>query len=393
MVWPCRRAECERARTARTEPPSRVKNSRRSGPPMPVRVPSDARTEKVFPEPLGGRVETTQFDSQVLRSNPWGDPSTRELPVYIPPSGRTDGLPLLVLLTGYTGSGWMHFNRPGFLRSSVVRRLDHLIRAGSVSEAVLVAPDGLTSLGGSQYLNSTASGRYEDYVMSEIIPFVRSTYRTGPVAMLGTSSGGFGALVLALRHPEVVRAAASNAGDAYFPYCYAPDFPLAYRAIRRAGGTEALMRRLFSEPVSGFGPHNSEVRALEVMAYASAYSPVADRPGEFDLPFDLDTGAMREEVWARWLTWDPVEMVKTKVYADALRRLAYLYVDGGTADDYGLDVGARIFAAAARAQGGRVEHEEFEGTHWDAVPRYDVMIPRLLTALAADRPVSGSVRV
>ncbi len=60
--------------------------------------------------------------------------------------------------------------------------------------------------------------------MREVLPWVAERYRTGPIGVLGTSSGGFGALVLALRHPEVFRAAASNAGDAYFEYhLYGPD--------------------------------------------------------------------------------------------------------------------------------------------------------------------------
>jgi S-formylglutathione hydrolase FrmB len=350
---------------------------------MPISVPIGSSGEKVFPEPLGGSVENHRFESTVLAGNPWRDPIVRDLPVYLPPSGRTEGRPLLVLLTGYTGAGWMHFSPPTFLRSTIVRRLDHLIRSGAAPEAVLVAPDALTSLGGSQYLNSTATGRYEDYVVEEILPFVQRKYGTGPSALLGTSSGGYGALVLALRHPELFPAAASNAGDAYFEYNYLPAFPLAFRALRRAGGPQPLLERMLSEPTSNFAPSNPEVEAFELMAYASCYSPTVDRPGEFDLPFDLTTGELRPDVWERWLAWDPVRMVRTPRYAAALRRLAYVYVDGGTRDEFALDVGARIFAAAARAQGGRVDHEEFDGIHRDSVPRYDVMIPRLLRALAS----------
>jgi S-formylglutathione hydrolase FrmB len=349
---------------------------------MSISVPVGSRSEKVFPAPLAGSVEVHRFESTRLVGNPWGDPSVRDLPVYLPPSGKTEGRPLLVLLSGYTGSGWYHFNRPLFLRSTIVRRLDHLIRTGAVPEAVLVAPDAVTSLGGSQYLNSTATGPYEDYIVEEVLPWVQRKYGTGPTATLGTSSGGFGALVLALRHPELFSAAGSNAGDAYFEYTYLPAFPLAFRALRRIGGPEALLRLMLSEPTSNFAPSNPQVMAFELMAYASCYSPVPDRPGEFDLPFDLTTGAVREDVWNRWLAWDPVRMVRTSRYAAALRQLRYVYVDGGTRDEFGLDVGARIFAAEARAQGGRVDHEEFDGIHGDSVPRYDVMIPRLVRSLA-----------
>jgi S-formylglutathione hydrolase FrmB len=348
---------------------------------MPISVPVEARSEKVFPVPLSGSVEVHAFSSDVLAGNPWGDPMVRELPVYIPPSGKTEGLPLLVLLSGYTGAGRFHFDSPRFLRSTVVRRLDAMIRSGAVPEAVLVAPDGLTSLGGSQYLNSPATGRYEDYVVQEIVPWIQRKYATGPSAVLGTSSGGYGALVLALRHPNLFPAAASNAADAYFEYTYLPDFPLAFRALRQAGGPEALLRRMFSEPTSNFSPSNPFVRAFELMAYASCYSAVPDRPGEFDLPFDLASGALRDDVWARWLAWDPVRMIRSPPYTEALRRLAYVYVDGGTRDEFGLDLGARIFAAVARDLGVHVDHEEFDGIHGDSVPRYDVMIPRLLRSL------------
>src|SRR5271156_6519998 len=98
---------------------------------MSIRVPIEARTERVFPGPLGGSIVNDSFESELLRDNPWADPSTRDLPVYLPPSGHSEGLPLLVLLSGYTGSGWSHFLRPPYMRSTIVRRLDRLIRTGA----------------------------------------------------------------------------------------------------------------------------------------------------------------------------------------------------------------------------------------------------------------------
>lgn len=356
---------------------------------MTIRVPTEARSERVFPGPLAGRLELHPFESELLKGNPWGDPSRRDLMVYLPPSGRTEGLPLLLLLSGFTGAGWVNAARPTYLTSNRVRRLDFLIRSGAAPEAVMVAPDCLTTLGGSQYLNSSATGPYEDHVMREVLPWAAEKYHTGPTGVLGTSSGGFGSLVLAMRHPDVFRAAASNAGDAYFEYAYAPQMPLAYRAIRKEGGPEALLRRVLSQPTSAFGPENPLIGALELMAYASCYSPLEGEPGRFDLPFDLETGELRPEVWARWLAWDPVRMVETERYAQALRRLAYVYVDGGTRDEWALDVGARIFAATARRHGVLVDHEEFDGVHRDSVARYDVMFPRVLAALSgkpADTP-------
>jgi pimeloyl-ACP methyl ester carboxylesterase len=356
---------------------------------MTVRVPVEARSERVFPGRMKGRVETHRFPSRVLEGNPWGDPTERDLPVYLPPSGTTEGKPLLVLLSGYTGAGYFHFQRPRYLQDTHIGRLDRLIRTGASAEAVAVGPDCLTTLGGSQYLNSAATGRYEDYVVEEVVPWIQERYGTGPCAVLGTSSGGYGAMVLALRHPELFRAAGSNAGDCGFEYCYLPEFPRVFRTLRKAGGPEALLRKVLSEPVSDFGPHQPEIQALETLAYASCYSPIEAEPGGFDLPFDLDSGALRADVWARWLAWDPLRMISTDRYRDAARRLAYLYLDGGTRDEWFLDVGARIFAREAGRQGAPVDLQEFDGVHGDSGPRYEVMIPRLLAALGFPAPAPG----
>jgi pimeloyl-ACP methyl ester carboxylesterase len=357
------------------------------------RVPIEARTPSQYPPVLHGSVEHHVWASRVLAGNPWGDPVERDLPVYLPPSGRSQGRPLLVLLSGYTGAGSYHFQRGRFFDESIVSRLDRLIRTDAAAEAVMVGPDCLTSLGGSPYLNSTATGRYEDYVVSEIVPWIRQRYGTGPTAVLGTSSGGYGALVLGLRHPEVFGAVGSNAGDAYFEYCYPPDFPVAFRAIRDAGGPEEFLRRMFSTFTNGFGPSNPLARTLSVMAYASCYSPIESEPGRFDLPFDLETGALRPETWAKWLAWDPVRMLEEPRYEDAARRIRLMYIDGGRRDEYGLDVSGTILASVARRHGATVQHEEYDGAHGDRGPRYDVMIPRLLDALGFPAPAPTSPRL
>jgi S-formylglutathione hydrolase FrmB len=351
------------------------------------KVPIESRSETLFPGPLRGRIERHRFPSRVLEGNPLSDPTERELPVYLPPSGETEGKPLLVLLTGYAAAGWALFQRARYLDDSVVGRLDRLIRTGAVSEAVLVAPDCLTTLGGSQYLNSSATGRYEDYVVREVVPWVRERYRTGPTAVLGKSSGGYGALSLAMRYPEIFSAAASTAGDAYFEYCYLPDFPTTFRELRKAGGPEPLLRRVLSAPVSGFGPSHPMIRAFSTLAYASCYSPIDAEPGRFDLPFDLETGALREDVWARWLALDPVRMIGRDPFRAAARRLRALYIEGGTRDEFFLDLGARILASRAREVGAPVEFEEFEGGHFDGGPRHEAMISRLLRTLG---PGSGA---
>jgi enterochelin esterase family protein len=347
-----------------------------------VKVPVDNKGHKSFPPPISGGVHFEHLESRALKGNPLGDPTRRRVGVYTPPTGKTEGKPLLVLLSGFTGAGWMNFREPGFLGEALYQRLDRLVRSGACGEAVVVAPDCLTSIGGSQYVNSSAVGNYQDYVVNEVIPWARRKFRTGYTGVLGQSSGGFGALHLALERPDMFQAAGSSSGDMAFEYCYLPDIPKAFREIRKAGGPEAFLSELFSDPTVLKGPLDFSGSALNMIAMAACYSPRAGEPGAFDLPFDLESGRLLPEVWERWLAFDPVRRISTELGAMALKRLKLVHVTASTPDEWCLDVGARIFAAEAKRQGIAVLHQEFEGGHFASGPRFEALFTRMIAVLS-----------
>jgi S-formylglutathione hydrolase FrmB len=349
-----------------------------------LRPPLERRGQLSFPPPLKGTTGQVTLESRVLEGNPWGDPHVRELCYYVPPSGKTEGLPLLVHLPGFTGAGWMEFQRRGVFQESLVQLLDRLIRTGECPEAVLIAPDCVTALGGSQYVNSTATGRYSDYVAKELVPWAREKFRTSETGVLGQSSGGFGALHLGIEYPEVFHAVGSSAGDAAFEYVYLPDFPHSFREFRKAGGPEKWMEQLFADPSVLKGPTDPSGSALNTLAMASCYSPLPDSPGSFELPIDLETGALRAEVWDRWLTLDPVVRLSEERAQDALREMKSVHVTGSDADEWSLDVGARMFAAEARRVNVPVRHDEFPGGHFTRNPRFTALYRTMIRALTGD---------
>ena len=102
---------------------------------------------------------------------------------------------------------------------------------------------------------------------------------------------------------------------------------------------------------------------------SACYSPDASRPLKLRLPFDTRTGEIIQEVWARWLEHDPVRMVER--YADELRKLKLLYIDGGTRDEFALDLGARILAARLLGHDIPFVQEEFDDGHFNISYRYD----------------------
>lgn len=329
-----------------------------------------------------GRVVIERFESRVLRGNAAGDPHVRDVPVYLPPSYDHDEsrrFPVVFVLSGFAGRGRMLLNDNPWSPPLDVR-MDRLIAAGC-AEAILVMPDAFTRYGGSQYLNSSATGRYEDHVIEELVPHVDARWRTlgsrDHRAVAGRSSGGYGALVLAMRHPDVFGAAASHSGDVYFEYCYRPELPRACTVMQEAGGAKAFLEAFEARPQKG----KDDFLAFNALGMAASYSPDPAAELGIALPFDLATGAFRENVWNRWLEHDPLVLLPR--HEAALRSLRLLYLDCGTRDEYHLHHGARMLAAALGQRGIAHVHEEFADGHMNVNYRWDSSLPRLIAAISA----------
>ena len=109
-----------------------------------------------------GTVSRITVESEFLKTNMLGDPTVRVVDVYVPAGHDGHGLPLLVDLVGFTGSGLSHTNWAGF-RENLPERLDRLIGEQKMAPVVVAFPDCFTRLGGNQYINSAATGAWEDF--------------------------------------------------------------------------------------------------------------------------------------------------------------------------------------------------------------------------------------
>jgi enterochelin esterase-like enzyme len=331
-----------------------------------------------------GKLRFVGFESQVLRGNRYGDPTFRQHPVYLPPSYDAQPqrrYPVIYGLQGYTGTG-LHFFGPGTFVEAMHDRLDRLIEAG-MPEIIFVGVDCMTRLGGSQYVNG-AAGPYEDYVVSEVTSAVeaelRTTASTHGRGLVGKSSGGYGTLVLGMRHPDVFPALACHSGDCGFEHSILPDVATFVRVLDRYDGDETERIEAFLEHFQRAERRSYEMgHALMFLACAAAYSPDETRRVGFDLPFDAYTGAVRPAVWERWLAHDPLRMADA--YAAALKRVRLLFIDCGSRDQYSLHLGARQLHAKLLTLGVPHHYEEFDDDHSGLQYRYDVSLPRLAMAL------------
>lgn len=331
---------------------------------------------------LHGDLRFDLIESAALAGNALGDPAKRPVIVYLPHDYDALGsrrYPVLYCLHGYTGDALALISARKWERN-VVQWIDHLIHERAMPPAILVIVDGFTRLGGSQYIDSVHNGAYATYTVRDVVGHVDDTYRTiareGGRAVFGKSSGGFGAMHLVIEHPGVFAAFASHSGDSYFRYASPPSFPSVQRTLEQHKFSIASFVEVF-EKKHKRAQH--EYATMEMLGYAAAYSPRSAKAFDLDLPFDLHSGALREDVFARWLAFDPVERVPR--HAAELQRLRLRYLDCGRRDEYGLDIGARLVAQGIRDLGLEVRHEEFDDDHRNVGYRYEISLPALAAVL------------
>jgi S-formylglutathione hydrolase FrmB len=332
---------------------------------------------------LSGRIDEHELESEALRGNALGDPHHRPLWIYVPPAYDAEPdrrFPSLYLIQGLTGQLDMWRNRTAF-RPSVPELIDRLFAEEGCPPALVVLVDAWTSVGGSQFVDSPGTGRYHTYLCEEIVPFVDSAYRTLAGAahrgITGKSSGGYGAMVTPMLRPDLFGGLATHAGDALFELCYLPDFREAARALRDSyeGSFDRFWEDFRSRPALSKG---SDYPLLNTWAMAACYS--ANDDGSVEVPFEPETGRLREDVWERWLAWDPVRMVER--HAEALRGLRAIYVDCGKKDQFYLDLGAEAFRRELEKTGVTdVFFELFEGTHSAIEYRYPLALRYLAERL------------
>lgn len=350
----------------------------------------------------GGQVVYVSHESKILKDNPLDDPWARSFPVYLPaeyqqkPQRR---YPVLFDLVGYTGSGHSHTNWRNF-EENVPEKLNRLISTGAMPPCIVVFPDCFTSLGGNQYINSSAIGRYADYLTRELVPCIDREFRTKAArehrGCFGKSSGGYGAMVHAMKYPDTWGAIANHSGDSYFEFVYQAEWPAVLTTLQRYATTEKRKQppqtasarpgmddgrigRFLKDVHSRDQLQGSDIMALMMICMAATYDPDRKAPLGFRIPYDLNTGELLEKRWARWRRHDPIHMVAE--HRKNLARARGIYIDCGWRDQYHIHFGTRRLSLALKKHNIKHRYEEFDGTHSGIDARMDKSLPYLAKVL------------
>jgi S-formylglutathione hydrolase len=329
-----------------------------------------------------GRVVVESIDAPSLAGNRLGDPARRDVAVYLPPSydrSPARRWPVVYFLGGF-GDG-IGFYLSGRYQGFALPRSadDALARTGR--ELILVVVSGSNRFRGSFYVNSPVTGNWEDHVVREIVGHIDAHYRTLAAArargIAGHSMGGFGALNLAMRHPDVF-----GACDAMSPGLVAPE---AFGETPMIGGgataaafvqtVEALRAQPAAPARAGYLALGETLPAagawaeLIAHAYAAAF---ADNPGAVapyaDYPYRMEDGGLVFDpaCWARWERGFGGWAEKIAARRAALAGLRGLAIEYGLDDENAwIPRGCAAVAADLRAAGIAHTLTAFAGRHED----------------------------
>jgi len=328
-----------------------------------------------------GQIVTDTIVSAALKGNKLGDPDTRNMTIYLPPSYAVSGknYPVIYLLHGFGGDERSFVDAVG--EKLAILLLDTAIGAGTIKEIIIVMPDAKNKYGGSYYLNSKLTGNYEDYIVNEIVSYIDNKYRTirdrNGWAIAGASMGGYGSITLAMKHPDVFSAVASMSP------------PLGFDII-----AEAMIPEVIKQNPDGMsGPSKDPDKEYTNYMYAlsAALSPNLNSPPFFvDLPFEYPTGKIIEPIRQLWLKADPLTMLS--VYSPSLLKLKGIYIDVGDKDLPGFTAAAEAFHQKLLSMGIKHEYNLFQGGHGDNAVERAVSSIGFLSDLLPEPEFPSAVR-
>ena len=272
--------------------------------------------------------------------------------------------------------------QPLTLSSDVSRGRRRAVRRGRRARCVVVLVDAWTAYGGSQFVDSPGTGRYHSYLCDEVVPFVDGRYRTLTSAahrgIAGKSSGGFGAMITPMLRPDLFGGLASHAGDALYE--------LLHSGLRQGRSCAARLRRVVREVLGGLhvAPADEQGDRRRSRHHLRGRGSVLGRRGRHRAPAvrPADGTARRRRLGALARLGSRAHGPRAR---RALRSLRAIYLDGGTRDEWYLDLGALAFRDALAQIGVTdVACELFDAAHGGIDYRYPRGLAYLAERLSSD---------
>ncbi len=333
-----------------------------------------------------GKLIEANIPAPSLEDNLFGIPTEQPVAIYLPPSYSTSDkkYPVVYFLPGFS-TPVVYFTYWGVFQGFALREsIDRLIDTGTINEMIVVIPNGLTFMLGSFYVNSPVTGNWEDFIVKDVVEYIDCKYRTLPNAasrgISGHSMGGYGALNLAMLHPDVF-----GATYALSPGLFDKD-GLSKNSMFASQNTinQYLAKE---EEFKGMKKDEAKIKFMSFVthlviaakdhdrvfsyAYGAAFSPNPDKMAPFiDYPYYKSD----EEVVLDTTIWKNYEngfgglAEKIERYKDNFLTLKGITIDYGINDNYKwIPEGCEYFSELLKEADIPHNLVKFEGGHGDKV--------------------------
>ncbi len=317
---------------------------------------SDDATGSVIIKGLSGLLIDTDVYSPSIEGNLLGDSPSRNVTIYLPPGYDTTDkhYPVIYLLHGYKGKNKLWFGT-GYTKVNLKPVMNDLINNKIIEPMILVSPDSYNRFGGSWYINSVSSGNWEDFIWQDVVQFVDANFRTiadaGSRGIAGHSMGGYGTMMIAMKHPDIFGAAYGlSSSDLVFdpnPDNYLAFYLNVFKEIYRAN------------VIGNFESFSWDAQVTVSMSVAMV--PNTNHPPfYFDYMFDSNEDFV-PGVWQRIMAFDPYTSIST--YEQNILQLTAIRLDCGNQDEN--RTANYNFSTRLASIGIENTFESYEGGHSD----------------------------
>ena len=314
----------------------------------------------IFAQEMAGTVVIDSIYSANLE-NDFGENPTRNVSVYLPPGyeENTQRYAVIYFLHGFMGDNTM--------MQYMTEILDFAIHTNKIKPFIMVIPDEKTTYDGSFYSN-TIFGNWEDFTAFDLVEYMDSNYRTIPNkdsrGITGHSMGGYGALKIAMHHPDIFSSVyALNPGALTIASEYGPNSN-TYQQLAEINTEEELMQSYFPKVI---------------VAFAKSWSPNPNNPPFYcDLPFEVIDGDLvtNPEVLEKWYANMPVHMIEDNL--ENLQQLTAIKMDWGRNAGDRFTIQSEMFSQRLENSGIIHFAEEYIGTHVSGIYTKDGRIPNAM---------------
>ncbi|HMB63033.1 MAG TPA: alpha/beta fold hydrolase [Eudoraea sp.] len=292
--------------------------------------------------------------------NKFGENPKRSVSVYLPPyyDASDRRFPVIYFLHGFLNDD--------HLMDAMKPLLDYAIHEEKIAPFILVIPDQKTTYDGSFYSNSGVFGNWEDFTAYDLVAYLDTNYRTlakkGSRGITGHSMGGYGALKIAMKHPDIFESVyAISPGALTIVREYGPNSP-TYKEFSSLKSIDELSKTYFGKVI---------------MAFGRSWSPNPNKPPFYcDVPFEYINGELKvdQEILGKWQENMPTHMIDR--YIDNLKQLRAIKLDWGRNAGDRFTIQCKMFSQRLENVGVNHFAEEYIGTHVSDIYTREGRIPQ-----------------